>query len=201
MDLFEAIEAGNPAQVRAILAADPGSAGRRNAQGVSAVLWARYRQRPDLVEAVLEAGPELDVFDAAALGRVDRLAEILDSEPALANAWAPDGFTPLGLAAFFGHPDAVALLLAKGAEVGAVSRNAMEVQPLHAAAAAHNAEAVTLLLEAGADPNARQHGGWTPLAAAHHAGDEVVAAILVAHGADPDRTGPDSDGPSEAEAD
>ena len=61
----------------------------------------------------------------------------------------------------------------------------MEVQPLHAATAARNAEVVTLLLEAGADPDARQHGGWTPLAAARHAGQDAIADILLAHGADP----------------
>ena len=61
----------------------------------------------------------------------------------------------------------------------------MEVQPLHAATAARNAEAVTVLLEAGADPDARQHGGWTPLAAARHAGQDAIAEILLAHGADP----------------
>ncbi len=185
MDLFEAIEADNPAEVRRILAADPGLAAKRSPAGVSAVLSARYRQRQDLVDAVLEAAPDLDVFDAAALGRTDRLTDLLDTDPDLANAWAPDGFTPLSVAAFFGQPQAVALLVERGADVSAVARNAMEVQPLHAATAARHAEIVTLLLEAGADPDARQHGGWTPLAAARHAGQDAIAEILLAHGADP----------------
>ncbi|MEA2705073.1 MAG: uncharacterized protein QOD63_3018 [Actinomycetota bacterium] len=185
MDLFDAIRAGNVAEVRRILSADPGLAALRRPDGISAVLAARYRQDQDLVDAVLEAAPELDLFDAAALGRVDRLAELLDADPELANAWAPDGFPPLSLAAFFGQPQAVDLLLTRGADVGAVSRNAMQVQPLHAATAARNAEAVTLLLNAGADPDARQQGGWTPLAAARHAGQDAIADILLAHGADP----------------
>jgi ankyrin repeat protein len=192
MDLFEAIAAGEVAQVTLLVRADPGLASGRGADGVSAVLTARYRQRQDLVDAVLAAAPDLDVFDAAALGAVDRLTELLDADPDLANAWATDGFTPLSLAAFFGQPRAVSVLLDRGAHVGAVSRNAMEVQPLHAATAARNAEAVVLLLEAGADPDARQHGGWTPLAAARHGGQDAIAEILLAHGADPGTADPPS---------
>ena len=193
MDLFEAIEADDAAEVRRILAADPGLANKRSPAGLSALLSARYRQNPEVVDAVLVADPELDVFDAAALGRTDRLTELLDADSELANGWAPDGFPPLSLAAFFGQPQAVALLLHRGADVAAVSRNHMEVQPLHAAAAARNLEIVTLLLEAGADPNARQHGGWTPLAAARHAGQDAIADILIAHGADPNTPEPPTD--------
>jgi uncharacterized protein len=190
MDLFEAIHAADAAEIGRLLAADPSLAARRGPDGVSAVLTARYRQDQELVDAIVEANPELDVFDAAALGRVDRLAVLLGADPGLANAWASDGFTPLGLAAFFGQPAAVALLLARGADVAAVSRNGMQVQPLHAATAGRNLEAVTLLLRAGADPNATQHGGWTPLAAARHAGRDDIAAVLIAHGADPTTADP-----------
>lgn len=68
------------------------------------------------------------------MGRADRIAELLDRDPTLANAYASDGFFPLGLAAFFGHPEAVALLLARCADVTAVARNPMRVQALLKAA-------------------------------------------------------------------
>lgn len=183
MTLFAAIEAGNGPEIRAILAADPTLAGSRHPSGVSAVLWARYRGRGEVLDAILAAEPSLDVFDAAALGRLDRLAELVAVDPAAANAWSADGFTPLGLAAFFGHPPAVRLLLDHGADVHAVARNAMRVQPIHAATAAHDAESVRLLLEAGADPNAEQQEGWTPLMAARRNGDLDLVELLVAHGA------------------
>lgn len=183
MTLFAAIEAGNGPEIRAILAADPTLAGSRHPSGVSAVLWARYRGRGEVLDAILAAEPSLDVFDAAALGRLDRLAELVAADPAAANAWSADGFTPLGLAAFFGHPPAVRLLLDYGADVHAVARNAMRVQPIHAATAAHDAESVRLLLEAGADPNAEQQEGWTPLMAARHNGDLDLVELLVAYGA------------------
>jgi uncharacterized protein len=186
MALFDAIAAGNVDQVQAIASANPESVAARNADGVSAVLWARYHNRPEVVAAVLAADPPLDVFDAAALGRLDRLAEIVEADPEQANAWSSDGFTPVGLAAFFGQPEAVRYLVERGADVHAVARNPMRVQPLHAATAARNVEAVRLLLEAGADPDAEQQEGWTPLMAARRHGDDEIVALLLAHGATDD---------------
>ena len=42
-----------------------------------------------------------------------------------------------------------------------------------------------LLLEAGADPDAVQRGGWTPLHSAAHIGDARTVELLLARGADP----------------
>jgi ankyrin repeat protein len=192
MALFEAIEAGNTDEVRSILADDPSVAGSRSQTGVSALLWARYRNQHETVDALLAAGPVLDVFDAAALGVLDRLAELVDDDPAQANGWSPDGFTPVGLAAFFGQPAAVRFLINRGADVHAVARNPMLVQPLHAATAARDAESVRLILEAGADPDAQQQEGWTALMAARRHGDDEIIQLLLAHGAhDPDPAGED----------
>ena len=198
MALFDAIGAGDVEQVRTLLQDDPALAGGRSPDsGVSAVLSARYRQRMDLVEAVLEAGPELDVFDAAALGHVDRLRHLLDDDPGAAGSWSTDGFTPLHLAAFFAQPAAVALLLGRGADVAAVARNPMQVQALHSAVAGRDTESVRLLLAAGADPDTRQHGGWTPLMAARQHGDAVVERLLLDYGAsDGADGGPSPDGGS-----
>jgi ankyrin repeat protein len=153
---------------------------------MSDVLQAVYRGNRDEAER-LAAGRELDVFEAAALGRTDRLRELLDDDPACANARAEDGFQPLGLASFFGHPEAARLLVERGAEVNSASRNQMKVMPLHSAVAtsdpAARYELAELLLEAGADPNAVQQDQFTPLMAADHHGDERLRAILVEHGA------------------
>ncbi len=183
MVLFDAIQDGNVEKVRSLLAEDPSLAASRSSTGVSALLWARYRSHHDIVAALLAAGPELDVFDAAALGRLDRLAELVDADPDQANAWSADGFTPVGLAAFFGHPEAVRFLLRRGADVHAVARNAMRVQPLHAATAARSVESVRLILEAGADPDAEQQEGYTALMAARLHDDQAIVELLLAHGA------------------
>jgi ankyrin repeat protein len=135
----------------------------------------------------LAAGRELDVFEAAALGRSDRLADLLDENPGLANAFADDGFQPLGLASFFGQVEAVRLLIERGAEVNSASRNPMKVMPLHSAAATSEPdvrrEIARILLEAGADANARQQDGFTPLMAADQHGDAGLRELLVEHGA------------------
>jgi ankyrin repeat protein len=183
MALFEAIEAGNVDEVRSIVARDPASAASRGETGVSAVLWARYRGQTEIVDALLAADPVLDIFDAAALGHLSRLAELVAADPDQADAWSSDGFTPVGLAAFFGHPESVRFLLEHGADVQAVARNPMRVQPLHAATAARSVESVRLILEAGADPDAEQQEGWTALMVARQHDDTEIVDLLLAHGA------------------
>ena len=141
---------------------------------MSELLEAVYRGDQARVEELLAADPELDVFEAAAVGRADRVRELLDQDPSLANAWAEDGFQPLGLASFFGHVEAARLLVERGAEVNSASRNDMKVMPLHSAAATgiptSRYELAKVLLEAGADPNARQQDDFTPLMAAEQSG-------------------------------
>jgi uncharacterized protein len=154
---------------------------------MSELLQAIYRGDQARVDELLAANPELDVFEASAVGRTDRLRELLDENPDLANAWAGDGFQALGLASFFGHVEAARLLVERGAEVNSASRNDMKVMPLHSAAATSEPstryELAKLLLEHGADPNARQQDDYTPLMAADQHGDERLRKLLVDHGA------------------
>jgi ankyrin repeat protein len=154
---------------------------------MSELLQAVYRGDQAKVDELLAAGSQLDVFEAAAVGKTERLCELLDQDPSLANAWATDGFQPLGLASFFGHFDAVQFLVERGAEVNSASRNQMKVMPLHSAVAAQDPDAryqlAKLLLESGADPSARQQDEFTPLMAAEQHGDERLKELLVQHGA------------------
>jgi uncharacterized protein len=154
---------------------------------MSELLQAVYQGDQARAEELLAGNPELDVFEAAGVGRADRLRELLDGDPSLANAWAEDGFQPLGLASFFGHVEAARLLVERGAEVNSASRNDMKVMPLHSAAATGDPDArfelAKLLLEAGADPNARQQDDYTPLMAAEQHGDERLRELLLGHGA------------------
>ena len=151
----------------------------------SAILNALYQQKPEEASRLASQAAELSVWEAAALGDDDELQRLLDQEPSLANAWAPDGNTPLGLAAFFAPAATSRLLIERGADVHAVARNHMKVQPLHAAIAARNADATRLLLERGADPNARQQVGYTPLMGAANAGRADLVDLLLERGADP----------------
>jgi len=148
-------------------------------------LIAQYHHKADAVAVLLAAGPDLDVFDAASVGRTARVAEWLDRDPSLINAYSSDGFYPLGLAAFFGHPETVRLLLSRGADVTQVARNPMRVQPLHSAVAGRSREAIEGIVEAGAPINGQQHQGWTALHEAVHQENFDLTRYLLVHGADP----------------
>src|SRR5205807_5624221 len=184
-ELFDAIRAGDVGKARALVAADPAAVNRRNERGHSPVLIAQYHHRRDIVDVLLAAGPDLDVFDAASVGRTARVGELLERDPSLLNAYSSDGFYPLGLAAFFGHAETVRLLVARGADVAQVARNPMKVQPLHAAAAGRSVDAVKLLVDAGAPVNAKQDKGWAPLHEAVRAKNVEMTRYLLTHGADP----------------
>jgi uncharacterized protein len=184
-DLFAAIDAGDVDRVRATLDANPSLAMARDHEAVSALLRARYRRDRALVEAVKARVASLDAFEAATFGDLDRLAVLLAADPDLSELRSGDGFTALHLAAFFGQDDAVRLLLARGADPDARGTGWMTGTPLNAAASARHATVVALLLEAGADRDAVQRGGWTPLHSAAHNGDARTVELLLAHGADP----------------
>jgi ankyrin repeat protein len=184
-DLFAAIDATDAERVAALIAADPDLATARDPEGVSAVLHARYRGDRPVLDAILAADPEFDVFDAAALGRMDRLRERLLEDPAVARAYADDGFTALHLAAFFGKAETARALLDAGAPVDAVGRNGLANMPLHAAAAGRHIEVCRLLLAAGAPVDATQHGGYTPLHESAEHGDVEMSELFLSAGADP----------------
>jgi ankyrin repeat protein len=185
-DLIDAVTAGDTERVRALLAEDPSLVAARDEEGVSALLLARYRFDRATTDALLAADPELDVFEAAALGYVDRLRErFLDSAEAV-TAFSPDGFTALHLAAFFGKAEVARLLLEHGARVDVYTRNPFANQPLHAAAAGRHIEVCRVLLAAGADVNATQHGGYTPLHEAAQHGDVEMSELFLSAEADPD---------------
>jgi uncharacterized protein len=183
-ELFIAIEAGNVGGVGTILDADPSAGAARDETGVSALMRALYRFDPDLVGIVKARAGDFDVFEAAALGDADRLRSVLEDEPSRATAYSGDGFTALHFAAFFGHPDAVSLLIDRGAEVDAFGRGWMTGTALHSAVSRLQSQVARILLDAGANPDVRQSGGWTPLHAAAMNGDLASVELLLAAGAD-----------------
>ncbi|HXV57622.1 MAG TPA: ankyrin repeat domain-containing protein [Gaiellaceae bacterium] len=153
---------------------------------MSEILAALYRGDEAAAAELLAGGPELDVFEAAATGRVERLRELLEADPSLVGAWASDGFTPLHLAAFFRRPAAARLLVERGAPVDVVARNEeIPVTPLQSAVTAGERETAALLLARGADPNFRHGGGFTPLHTAARNGDAGAVELLLANGAAP----------------
>jgi ankyrin repeat protein len=185
--MIEAVKSGDADALRAILTGEPEAATARADGGDSPLLTALYHGRRDLAEVMLQHGRQLDAYEAAAVGDIDALRAALDAEPDAINRISHDGWTLLHLAGFFRHVDAVRLLLERGADVGAVSTNPMRNTPLHAAMAGPlPTEGLRLLIDAGADVNARQHGGYTALQSAAQHGRIDLIDLLLDAGADPD---------------
>ena len=165
---------------------DPSLVSCKDAQGVSALLWSVYCRQALIRDYLIAHLSELDVFESAAVGDLRRLEALLRQDAVWAYQVSADGWAPLHLAAAFGGAEAVALLLEHGAHVHQFSRNPMRNQPLHACISlSQDLRTVRLLIEQGADVNAAQAAGFTPLHQAAAAGRQDIADLLLEAGADP----------------
>jgi uncharacterized protein len=142
------------------------------------------------VEVVLQQRSErvdtMNLHQAAMDGNLTVVEELLKNEDININTLS-EGWSPLHLAAHFGHIEIVRLLLEQGADVQVKSGNNMANTPLHAAAAnmKNRQEMISLLLSHGADINEKQSGGWTILHQAAQHNDPEMIAYFVEKGADP----------------
>ncbi len=187
-EFIEAVKKGDREVVEKMLAADPSLVAARDEDGTSAILLSHYYGRADVAMALLARGPELDIFEAATVGDVVRVRELVSVDRSLANAWSADGFFPLGLAAFFKRPEVARVLLDHGADPTMASRPA-GFTPLHSAVADDEGvevkDLVRMLLAAGAYPNARSASDGTPLHTAAFTGNVPVVRMLLAAGGNP----------------
>jgi uncharacterized protein len=187
-ELIEAAKAGDLSKVRELIGRDPSAASAREASGETPLMAALYRGHRHVVAALADtisrAGHQLDIFAAAGTGRLEALDAALASGAAV-TSYAYDGWTPLHLAAFFGHHAAAERLLDAGADIHAVSRNSLTNTPLHAATAGGHTDLALLLIGRGASGDARDAGGHTPLHIAAENGNAAVVKALLDRGADP----------------
>jgi ankyrin repeat protein len=184
-EFIDACKTGNEERVAAMLAEDRSLAGARAPGGETPLIAALYHGHAAIVDLLIEAGAPLDVFAAAALGRQADLDARLAEDPAALSRMSYDGWTPLHLAAFFGHAALVGHLLARGAGVNTRSTNSMRNTPLHAAVAGGRVEAALALIDAGADVNAPDGGHHTPFHIAAEGGYVPIVEALLRHDADP----------------
>jgi ankyrin repeat protein len=150
-----------------------------------------------------------EFFKAITEGDRDRVTQLLDSDPELARTRDESGASALLTALYAGEPELAELLLARGAPHDVFSATAMGKTgvlrqlleadsglissfsadgwtPLHLAAFFGQAEIVRLLLDHGADVNARSRNTMNnmPLHAALPNGAQAIVELLLAAGAD-----------------
>jgi uncharacterized protein len=193
--LFEAIRSGDLAAVKSHVGADPSLASAKNDSGVSAVLTAVYMGRQEIREYLIVSGALLELHDAAAVGDLARVRELVERHSAQANSISPDGFPVIALAAFLGHKEVVEYLAARGADIDAVASNGSGYNALTGAVTSGHTAVVQWLLEHGANANYRYSAGYSPLLTAAANGRLDIAKLLLAHGADPHATTNDGKSP------
>lgn len=154
-DFFIAVEVDNPDRVKSMIAKGVDPNARDPRSGETALIIAVRENSSNVFNALL-ADPRVDVELAA-----------------------PNGNTPLMMAAFKGNKPAVLALLSRDASI-----NHSGWSPLHYAAAGGAADIASILIERGAALDARAPAGLTALMMAAREGHESAAAVLLDAGAD-----------------
>lgn len=182
-EFTDAIRQGDAAKVASLLDTDP-SLVDSSENDITPILLAIYHGKPEIARLLFDRSARVSFGEACALGDFDAVKSMLATDPAVLHSRTADGFPGWALAIFFRHRELARHLIEQGADVNAAAENRMRVAPLHAAVAARDYDTLRMLLDRGADPNARQELDYTPLhnAAAH--GDIEMAKLLLAHGAD-----------------
>jgi ankyrin repeat protein len=178
------IETDKKQEISDLLTRHPELTTKETSHGVSPVLLACYYKKPVIAGLIAGFSKQITLFEACALGKFQETADLVNRDPELINSFSRDGFTPLGLAAYFGHEEISRLLISKGASVNTAANNGFNVFPIHSAVAARSYNITKMLLEAGAEVNVKQQAGFTALHAAAQTGNIEMIVLLLEYAAD-----------------
>ena len=182
--LANAIEKQNWAAAEKLLA-DPEQLARSQPDGMTALHWAVFHKRIELVQQLLSSGAKVDDltnYDISPLSigclQGDAASvKLLASAGADVNRALPGGETPLMTAARNGTAEVLEVLLKHGAVVDATEGNGQTA--LMWAAAEGNSDAVQVLINAGADLKRELKSGFNAMMFAAREGRiDVVRRLL-----------------------
>lgn len=182
--LEEYITTANLNELEALLLQDPKLAATPTSHQVSPIMLSCYYKKPAVTDLLLKHVNEINMFEAAAAGKLEVIANLVYERPDSLDGYAPDGFTALGLACYFGHHDVALYLVLKGANVNIPSNNGFQVYPLHSACAGNYTQIARMLIDNGSLINIKQQAGATPLHAAAQNGNLELLILLLEHGAE-----------------
>jgi ankyrin repeat protein len=194
-EFFDSIRKRDLPRLKLLLDASPSLATLRDKDGVSCILLALYYGNPDAANVIAVKKPDLDIFEAAALGKLDRVREIVANDPSKVNSLSPDGLSALALSSFLGRGPVVDFLLAHKADPN-LTNHMLGFNALTGAVNEGHRQIIGTLLSHGADPNYRYESGTAaPIITATMLGDAEIVKVLLDHGADPNTTGGDGKTP------
>jgi ankyrin repeat protein len=168
----------------ALLTENPSLAKSHTSHHVSPLMLSCYYKKPEVTALLLKYLDDINLFEASAAGKFDVVAHLVYSHPEAINFYAEDGFTPLGLACYFGQYEIARYLVLKGADVNLPSNNGFRVYPLHSAVAGNYTQIARMLIENNAQVNVKQQAGATALHSAAQNGNIDLLILLLEHGAD-----------------
>jgi ankyrin repeat protein len=146
--------------------------------GESLLEEAAVQDQREVVELLESCGAPVSIFAACALGRTERVAELLTQNPDLLKESREDEpYEMLEIAASRGYVELVKVLLDRGATLD-------ESLALDGATLNGHIAVVELLIARGADVNSRNDDELTPLQVAVSNGNLEIAKVLIAHHAD-----------------
>jgi len=205
--ILAASKNGDYDRVLALLETDSALATASNMLGSQPIHAAHFGGHKRIVDLLLSRGVNLDFFLASELGMVDQVGSALGSDPTLAQAFSIAGSTALHRSCYWGQTTVASMLLERGADPNAVTRDSfLQIAPLGCAVATPDVpnpsdredvvlDLVTLLISKGADANARRRDGLTALHSAAWRGHLRVIEALLTHGADRTIRGYEGTGP------
>lgn len=182
--LEQYITTADLSKLESLLMQTPALATTVTSHQVSPLMLSCYYKKPEVTDVLLKYVNEINLFEASAAGKLDVVTYFVQADANTIDDHAPDGFTPLGLACYFGYEEVARYLVTSGADVNRPSNNGFQVYPIHSACADNYTKIARLLIENGAMVNVKQQAGATPLHSAAQNGNIDLLVLLLENGAE-----------------